>query len=272
MKYLPAIDRPANGGQTWPKVMSLPSGMNLPRGMSLIELLLAVALSSMLTLTLVSIAMAARNSFRLQESLAELQENSRYFADLLTLNIADNGFHPNPWLHELTPIGLMPDSADASSLNSDRLVSRSWSDRNCFGTLNPVLADSGEPEFHLRETLLESVNGNLTQSCRYGPAADAMITQVNRQGVLPQVEVFQVLFAKDTNADGLIDRWVQAGDWADTRELLAVRLGILSSSRESVTSLQSKSHRILDFDFQAPADGRLRRVSSYTLPLQPLLP
>jgi hypothetical protein len=272
MKTLSVTSRPEISWQITPRVASLPRGLSLRRGMSLLELLLAMALSSTLTLTLVSMAMAARTSFRLQESLAELQENSRYFADLLAINISDSGFHPQPWLHESTPIGLMPESADASNTHSDRLVSRSWSDRNCFGTPNPVLGDSGEPEFHLRESILESINGNLTHSCRYGPAADAMTIQVNRQGVIPQVEAFQALYARDADGDGLIDRWVQAGDWADTRELLAVRLGILSSSRESVTTPESKTFRILDFSFQAPADGRLRRVSSYTLPLQQLLP
>lgn len=242
------------------------------RGMSLLELLLAMALSSLLTLTLVNMAMAARNSFRLQESLAELQENSRFFADLLAMNISDSGFHPQPWLHEPTPVGLMPNSVDASTTNSDRLVSRSWSDRNCFGTLNPMLGGSGDPEFHLRESVFELVNGNLAHSCRYGPAANAMITQVNRQCVIPQVEAFQALYARDTNDDGLIDRWVRAGDWTDTTQLLAIRVGILSSSRESVTAPENKAYRILDFNFLAPADGRLRRVSSYTLPLQQLLP
>lgn len=243
-----------------------------PKGMTLLELLLAMTLSSVLTLTLVNMAMAARNSFRLQESLAELQENSRFFADLLTINISDSGFHPQPWLHTPTPIGLMPDSADTSNTNSDRLVIRSWSDRNCFGTFNPALTGAGKPEFYLRESIIELVNGSLTHNCRYGAAANAMTTQVNRQGVIPQVEAFQALYARDTNHDGLVDRWVRAGDWADASEILAVRLGILSSSREPVKAPESKTFRILDFNLVAPADGRLRRVASYTLPLQQLLP
>ncbi|HET6563870.1 MAG TPA: PilW family protein [Xanthomonadales bacterium] len=244
--------------------------------MSLVELLLALALSSLLTITLVQVAMAARSSFRLQEGLAELQENARYFADLLVENISDSGFHPQPWLHDPTPIGLMPDTADAIDNFSDRLVTRSWSDRNCFGSSNPVLAVSGKPEFFLKESALELNAGSLAHTCRYGPAADALVTQINRQGAIPEVEAFQAVYAIDENGDGQIDRWARARDWVGyeagdepgTTEVLAVRLGILSRSRESIASPVADTFRILDFNYAAPADGRLRRVSSYTLPLQ----
>jgi len=272
MKFVCGKTISATCGNFRPRPWPLPYGKNLLMGMSLVELVLAMAMSALLILALVSMAMAVRNSFRLQESLAELQENSRYFADLLAINFSDSGFHPQPWLHESTPIGLMPQSIDASSSNSDRLVSRSWSDRNCFGSINPVLDPNGKPEFHLRESALELINGSLAHTCGYGPAADSQVIQINRQGLIPQVEAFQALYASDLDSDGLIDRWVKAGDWPDNRDLLAVRLGILSSSREIITVPQTRSFDILDFHFEAPADGRLRRVTSYTLPLRPLLP
>lgn len=241
-------------------------------GISLLELLLAVALGSLMSLTLVQLAMAAGKSFRLQESLAELQENSRFFADLLAVNFSDSGYHPQPWLHDSTPIGLMPESVDAINTVSDRLVSRSWSDRNCFGAINSASSPAGNPAFRLREAVLEHNNGSLAFSCRYGPASNAMTTQVNRQGVIPEVEAFQALFARDADGDGEIDQWVRAGDWSDISEVLAVRLAILSSSRNSVVPPEARTYRLLDFSYSAPADGRLRQVSSYTIPLQRRLP
>lgn len=241
-------------------------------GMSLLELLIAMTLSSLLTLTLVHMAMAARNSFRLQESLAELQENARFFADLVSSSIADSAYHPEPWLHETTPLGLMPSSADSTGPNSDRLVSRSWSEHNCFGTANSDTDSKGLPRFYLKESILELNSGSLAHSCRYGPTIGKMITQINRQGAIPQVEVFQALYATDTDGDGEIDSWLKAGEWDTPDKVRAVRLGILSSSRESITPVQSGVFQILDFSYPAPADGRLRRVASYTLPLNRLRP
>lgn len=240
--------------------------------MSLVELMVATALSSVLTLTLVQAAAAARNSFRLQESLAELQENSRYFADLLAVQVSDSGYHPQPWLHDPTPVGLLPDSRDAVSPQSDRLVVRSWTDRNCFGSVNPETDGAGKAAFYLRESVIELNNGSLALSCRFGPSTDELTTQVNRQGVIPQVETFQVLYARDADRDGRIDQWVRAGDWSDPAEVLAIRFGILSSSRESVVEPASRDWRVLDFTFSAPADGRLRRVTLHTLPLRAWLP
>jgi type IV pilus assembly protein PilW len=244
----------------------------LPGGMSLLELLIAMAISTIVTLTLVHMAMAARNSFRLQESLAELQENARFFADFASSTIGNSAYHPKPWLHEATLIGLMASSTDAVSVNSDRLVSRNWSERNCFGTWNSATDNEGLPLFYLKESILELNNDSLAHSCRYGPSSGEMVTQINRQGAIPQVEVFQVLYATDTNDDGEIDRWIKAGEWDTPENVRAVRLGILTSSRESIGTTQSNVFDILDFSYTAPKDGRLRRVISYTLPLNRLWP
>jgi len=242
------------------------------KGMSLLELLIAMALSSLLTLVLVQMAMAARGSFRMQDNLAELQENARYFADLLTTHLVASAYHPQPWTHEATPIGLMADSVDGSSANSDKLVSRQWSEHNCFGTLNPDRDSSGQPRFYLKESILEMSNDNLVVSCRYGRSAAELSTQINRQGAIPQVEVFQALYATDSDADGQIDAWARAGQWGSPDQVRAVRLSILNRSRESLTTQQSRDFRVLDFNYTSPADGRLRRVVSYTVPLNRMWP
>lgn len=241
-------------------------------GMSLLELLIAMSLSAVMTLSMVHMAMAARSSFRLQEGLAELQENGRYFSDLMAYNLSDSAYHPQPWLHESTPIGVMEDSADASSGNSDKLVSRSWSQRNCFGSPNSALDASGQPRFYLKESTFELSNGSLAHSCRYGPVVTSLTTQINRQGVIPEVEVFQALYAVDSDDDDQIDHWVRAGEWDHASQVYAVRLGLLTRSRESLTTIESSAFRILDFNYRAAADGRLRRVASYTLPLHRLRP
>lgn len=252
--------------------MKLHKYVSFGQGMSLMELLVAMALSSMLALLLVQMAMAARGSFRLQEGLAELQENGRYFADLLSVEIAASAYHPKPWVHESTPIGLMAASVDGSSLNSDRLVSRHWSERNCFGTLNADQDSAGRPRFYLKESILELSNNNLAISCRYGRNAAEMTIQINRQGTIPQVEVFQALYATDSDNDGQIDAWLRAGDWASTEQVRAVRLGILNSSRESIGAQQEQNYQVLDFNFTAPDDGRLRRVFSFTVPINRMWP
>jgi type IV pilus assembly protein PilW len=240
-------------------------------GISLLELMIALAISSLLSLTMIHMASATRSSFRLQESLAELQENGRYFADLTAYQLSDSAYHPQPWLHDSTPIGLMADSADTGS-NSDKLVSRSWSERNCFGTPNPAMDGAGQRRFYLKESTFELNSSSLALTCRYGPDATDLTTQINRQGAIADVEVFQALYAVDLDGDELVDDWIRAGEWRDPSQVHAVRLGILSRSRESHGSLSPTSFRILDFDYTAPADGRLRREISYTLPLHRLRP
>jgi len=237
-------------------------------GLSLLELLITMAITAVLTLSLIYMAMAARSSFKLQEGLAELQENARYFSDLMVLTIAGSGYHPQPWLHESTAIGLMPDTTDGSSANSDRLVTRSWSQRNCFGIPNPLTSDGTMPRFYLQESSLELNNGSLSHSCRHGPSVTELTTQINRQGAIPEVEAFQALFATDTDEDGIADQWLKAGQWEHPGQVLAVRIVMLTRSRESLGITGSRDFNVLDEVFSAPADGRLRRVVSFALSLR----
>jgi len=67
------------------------------KGMMLVELLVAVLLSAFLVMGLVQIVSAARSSFRLQESEAEVQENGRHAIATLGVLIRQAGFSPQPW-------------------------------------------------------------------------------------------------------------------------------------------------------------------------------
>lgn len=230
-------------------------------GFSLVEFMAAGLIGSMLLTGLVQVAAGARSSFALQEAIAELQESARFAHASVSDILRQSGFTPQPWIDPAVPVGPSGETADAATTGGDRVVLRTWSDRNCFDALNPVLDAAGRPAFHLKETVLElNASDNLALTCRYGADAATWITQIQRQGLVPGVEAFQALWAEDLDDDGGADRWVRGGEWADPAAVIGVQVGLLIASTEPAGEPIARTLNVLDHVVTAPVDGRLRRV------------
>jgi type IV pilus assembly protein PilW len=234
--------------------------------MALMELVIALALSALLLIGLVQIAAAAGSSTQLQRNQAQVQENARFAFNTLSRVIRRAGFNPQPWNPQFPPLGLAETSQDHVSANGDRLAVRDWSDLNCFDNPNPDEDASGNPLFYIREFMFDvNTDKSLTHQCRYGPSLTKLTTQVRRQGFINNIESFQVLYGQDSDQDGNIESWVKAGDWDDIRHVLGLRVGLLLASPDAVVEMVSQRHDVLDATVEKRADGKLRRVSEFTV-------
>lgn len=251
-----------SGGRRIPAPYAAP-GMTLP------ELLIALALASVLALGLVQIASAASAADRLQRNQAEVLDRARFALGKLARAIRQAGFRPEPWNPAFAAGALADDNSDAVAPSGDRLSLRAWSDRNCFDNLNPDRDGAGRPRFYLRVQAFEvSAAGQLAHTCRYGPAMDALTTQIRRQGLLPGVETFQVLYGHDDDGDGGADGWVRAGQWSDPRRVLGLRIGLLLAGDDAVVEPGETAYDVLGDIVHVPADGRLRRLFEFTVAIR----
>jgi type II secretory pathway pseudopilin PulG len=240
-------------------------------GFSLVELLLVLALAALLILGLVQIVAAASAAGSLQRNQAQLQEHARLATSLLTRAIHRAGYQPQPWNHAFDPAALTDENRDGVTPASDRLAIRDWSDLNCFEQRNPNLDAAGRPLFYIREAVFDlAANHHLTRLCRYGPSAGELTIQVRRQGMVPDVESFQVLYGEDVDRDGGIDRWVHAGQWGEARQVLGVQIGLLLASGESVSEHDPSAApiQVLDTTSMPPTDGKLRQVVEFSVAIR----
>jgi prepilin-type N-terminal cleavage/methylation domain-containing protein len=235
------------------------------KGFTLVELLVALALATLLISGATQLVLAASKSYQLQRNVSELQENARLALESMTSAVEGTGYHPQPWLAASGLEGIGSLSQDNINSRGDRLNLAGWSDRNCFENPNPVRDETGQPRFFLREMAF-SINGskNLAVNCRYGPSAGQMTTQVNNLGLVENAEMLQLLFAEDTNDDQNADRWVSAGQWQNQQQVLAVRFGLLLASLDPLDTPRAELHQVLDELHRSPADGRLRKVFTTT--------
>ena len=234
-------------------------------GLTLLELLVAAMLATLLLLGLVKLVTVAGSAARLQDNQASLHDQARYASGLLATAIHQAGYAPDPWETTTVLTAIAPGTADGGVGRSDRLVVQSWSDLNCFDNTNPVRDGDGRPRFYLRESTFDmNGSGHLARTCRYGPSRTELVSQVRRQGLVPGVESFQLLFGDDSNGDGSVDRWVRAGDWSGEAAVLAIRAGLLISGPDAVADSRPESFGLLDTIVDAGNDGRLRKTIEFT--------
>jgi prepilin-type N-terminal cleavage/methylation domain-containing protein len=239
------------------------------KGFTLLELLIVLSLTALLMLGLVQMVTAASASSRLQENQAHIQDRSRYATRLFREAISQAGYNPRPWEDRFTLEAIGEATADSVSGGNDRLVVRAWSDLNCFDNRNPVKGPDGRPAFYVRETLFDvNSSRHLTRDCRYGPTLSDMTTQVRRQGLIPGIESFQLLFGEAGNGSDNIGRWAHAGAWADKSRILGVRVGILLRSEDPVSEAERQELSILDRQVTPPADGRLRQALQFAVSIR----
>ena len=238
-------------------------------GFTLLELMIALLLSALALTAIVQLVSSAGAATRLQDNQAVLHDRLRYAERLLGRAIGEAGFSPQPWNAAIARTAVTEETANAVTTRGDRLVVQGWSDRNCFDNLNPDRDASGQALFYLRRNRFDlNSSGQLARQCGYGPSGDELVTQVRRQGLVPGVEAFQLLFGLDVDGDGSVERWVPPGNWSDERHLRAVRVGLLVAGPDAVVEAEAETFRVLDTTVRAGADGRLREVLEVTRALR----
>lgn len=239
-------------------------------GFSLMELMIAIFLSSVLTTGLVQLVSSSVSAYRLQLSQSHLEESIRYAHDVLKSHITQAGYHPTPWQIQTRAPALTGESLNGYlPASQDRLGLQRWSMKNCYGNENPVTDSDGEPLFYLLQTRFH-VNsaGNLAITCRYGPDDSRLTTQINSFGLVEGVESMQVLYAEDRNGDNYADRWVTGEAWQQEGNIRAVKIGLMLSAQQVSGEAVSEQKTLLDETITTPADGYLRRVSTFTVAIR----
>lgn len=232
-------------------------------GFSLLEVTLAVFLSVILMSGITGLMGSSVSAYRQQLDQGQLEESSRFAHEILASHISQAGFQPTPWLSPAGMEAVTAESVNGGLIPGDQLGLQRWSDRNCFGNENPVLDAAGRPAFHLLKVRFRvNTSNNLAMTCRYGPDAANTTTQLNNFGLVENVESMQVLYARDSDGDGVADGWVKAGDWLQEHQVLAVKVAMLFVSNRAFSRGDAAKVTLLDETITTPADGRLRSVST----------
>lgn len=269
------------------------------KGLSLLELLVAMAISSFLILGVTQIYLDNRRSYSFQQNLSENQESSRYIQLMLHQHLTKAGYRREPYID---PELIFPSTNVFNECNFSkgqtvvrngsslciRYQPRDTKDRNCSGNL-PETSDDIKNPYQTPVTAIEIINeryyiDKLNNSLRCQAA------HTNQEGTElknhPSAELIRGLvalnfeFGLGSSADTRsVHKYVTSPSGTDT--ILAVRYSIL---------LRSTNTRLRDaVDFETAIanwktltgvsdtditddNGQLYQVTQRTVSLRNLLP
>lgn len=253
------------------------------RGFSLVELMVALAVSLLLLAGVLQILLSNRESFRAQRGTAHLQENARLAAFVLEHSIAHAGYRVDLMA---TDTGLFPAAAGGTSSNAleapiaagavvsgryggvgddDRVRIRfqaAGGVRNCRGE---DIGTAGQPAM----ADFEFYVSNQTLICHQDGG--------DRQPIANDVDRFKVVYGIDTDDTPGVDRYTEALDDASMKQVLSVRIQLLleSSADDGDSALpKAVSQRFVfaDGTVEQYVDRRARLFIDRTIALKNRLP
>lgn len=241
------------------------------RGLSLVELMIALLLSTFIVLAMISLFLAGRASFLTQEQQARQQENGRFAWQLITNELHEAGYNAQVWDAPALGFPLTTATTDGGGLNSDQLELQYESDRNCFGLENPNTEAILQPPTGATVTVpqyfqkvvrffVDNATEQLVVTCSYGPVNGALVQEVNAP-VADGIENLQIQYGEDTNGDLSVNQWVNAGGWTNFGDVIAVRIAVVvATPEEFATEVDDQTFDLYSATTSAANDNRVRKV------------
>lgn len=243
------------------------------RGVTLLELMVALLISSLLILAMVFLFLSGRSSFLFQEQVARQQENGRFAWQLITRELQQAGYFPKVW--DRPRVGFaIAGTTNGAGTGSDSITLQYESDRDCYGDYNrnetePVERPDGtvvQVPAHWHKVVRFELDGNadvnrLLYSCGYAQINPPNIPAftINQQPVAEGISNLQFQYGVDGNGDLSVDQWVDAPGTLE--DVVTVRLALLVATPEIIASEpDDQTYDLYSFKSTAYGDQRTRKV------------
>lgn len=258
------------------------------QGLTLTELLIAMALGSVLVLGVIQVFMSGKASYTVQESLARLQDNGRYADFFLERTLRQAG-RPQERVptNNFQPVDFRPDGSGepatrdggANGNGPDVVTVMYRSNTNCLGNNTNYGAQSmvdAEGALYARDQFFLDDENPPNLRC-VGLGANGLPTPGNNQPVVEGVEDFQLLYGVDVDGDGQPNQYLRASDVPNLQRenIVSIRYAVLLRSEDAMgaamrgTTTSDRRYAVLDAPMHGPFDDqRLREVFQSTVELR----
>jgi type IV pilus assembly protein PilW len=247
-------------------------------GFGLIELMVTLAIVGFLAIAMVLIFLSGRASFLTQEQLGRLQENGRYAFYVMTKELQRAGYRPQVWEPPALGFALTANTTDGGSALPDAVELQYETNRDCNGAFNANTVSVAQPDgtlIDVPDSYHKLVSFTVTDNqlvfvCSYGPINGALVQQINSP-VATGVENLQIQYGEDLTGNFSVGSWVDAGDWSDFSNVVAVRLALMVRTPEPFTTEpDAETYDLYSLTTDSVNDRRIRRVYSGQVSLRNL--
>ena len=245
-------------------------------GAGLVEIMVALLISSIMVAGLVQIFASNKQGYRVQEAQARLQENTRLASIFLRANIAKAGFHRNADQSPEDVFGVASfitgtnnntDSTDDIFDGTDTitiLYERDGVMTDCLGNPGSDTTLPPTPPGTISTNVYRVRNDNVLV-CNNG------ITP-GFQPLIDNVQDMRILYGEDTDGDGSVDQYNNAAT-VNFNSVLSVHVALLlASDRDVKPDAERKTYTLLDRTVTLPpapaTDRRQRRIIERVIALR----
>lgn len=217
------------------------------RGVGLVELMTAMALSTVLVLGAVTVFSKSSATSRNQNSVTQLNDNARFAMDMIRRQLLMTGFRDDAWI-----VDKVDNALEVVNATPDQFTVRYHAPRDC---LRNSTAGTGGVAINVFDV-------------------DSGDLRCNGEPIIAGVEDLQVLFGEDTSGDGIANRIVNAGAAGlQMRRVVFVQVNVrLATDRDDVLDVDQQM-RLFGASDGAGAnhtftDGRMHREFSTVVALR----
>ena len=220
------------------------------KGFSLVELLVAGVIGLILLGGVISVFLGSKTTYRMQEQLAGVQTEGRFALMFLERIVQNAGWQDGvPQSDDIVAIAGVDNSFSGTSF--DEVSATMFNMENTVDCNGVAITDND-----VTNRFYVDVDGTLICEGSGGGRP---------QPIIENVESFQVLYGIDTDADGLVNRYLTANAVGDFTRVLAIKIAILVASEGNATPESIEQ----DFDVLGDAfnatDQRVRRLFQTTI-------
>ncbi len=214
------------------------------RGFTIIELMVTLAITSVLALGAITFLASADQANRLQSALSGLNVSGRFGLDQLSRDIRLSGYRDSDWT--LGPLINVIDATDGLPADGgDSIVLLYEGTRDC--TYLPAVAG-------IVSNTYQVVNGNL---------------ECNGQPITSGVQEMQIYLGEDTDNNAVANRWMSPGTAGlDMTRIVSVRIHLLVRTDGNDLSSGPQAYYFNNAQQAAVDDGQIRREYSVTVALR----
>jgi type IV pilus assembly protein PilW len=252
-------------------MISLKIKLHQQKGLSIVELMIALALSLVVLLVTTSIYVSNKQTYRFLDQYSLLQENGRFAIFFLREHILQAGF---PRQSNVNPFPVVPGNNTGTNA-SDTITVQFLSAVDCLNDvpagglpLNPT-----QNLFQLGDT---NADGILELTCN----GNGLVGGVDQpaQPLVDGIVNLQAEYGVDTDADGIANTYanstivnngiVTAGtpDW---NNVVSVRIAVLvEGDQNTLDQAQTITYNLLGQAITPASDRTPRRVFTTTIPLR----
>lgn len=233
---------------------NLHAGSGRMVGFSLVELMIGLALGTLITIAAVSLFSTNQRTFALQRALTDIQEQGRFTLDFIARDLRKVGFSrpslPGPTgvvleAFDLLGVNVQPGIESGADPEANDVLRISFhGDQDCEG-------DTSAVEQLVVNSYEVSADGDLVCTGSLPPDGSGLLVEdVNDIGngtlLISGVESFQVLYGIDPSRNGLpnVQQYVRADEVAG-EPVLSIRIGILMRSGDQ--SVGQAAGEVRDF-------------------------